>query len=124
MRGFLVCCVMLAAGCSAPEAKPSFDVAGVKPTPDGDTATLTGWFVLNDRSFRLYPTLTKPDDDAKCISGVLLSLAGVPPPEYSNRPMSISGYVYDVKDDAAQGAANPCGSSVILEAVDVMTPES
>lgn len=122
MRGILICSVLLAAACS-PEAKPSFDIAAVKPGGEGDTATLTGWLVLNDRSFQLYPTLTKPAEGATCISGVLLSLAGMPPPEYSNRPMSISGYVFDAKDDAAQGAANPCGSSVILEAIDVMVPE-
>lgn len=122
MRGVLVCCMMLAAACS-PEAKPSFDIVAVKPTAEGDAATLTGWFRLTDRSFRLYPTLTKPADDAKCISGVLLSLAGVPTAEYSDRPMSISGYVFDAKDEASQGAANPCNSTVILQAIDVMVPE-
>lgn len=124
MRGVLVCCVMLAmAGCQAPAEKPSFDLPGLKPTADGETATLTGWFRLNDRSFSLYPTLTKPADNAPCLSGVLLSLAGNPTPEYSDRPMTISGYVFGEKDDAAQGAANPCKSSVILEAVDVTVPE-
>ncbi len=126
MRGLLVCCVMLAVGCSAPEpaAKPSFDLAGMKPTADGDAATLTGWFTLEGRSFTLHPTLTKPASNAPCLSGVLLSLAGVPTPEYSDRPMTISGYIYDAKDPAAEGAANPCKSGVILEAIDVMVPDA
>ncbi len=124
MRGLLVCCVMLAAGCSTPAAKPTFDVAGMKPTADGETATLTGWFKLDGRSFQLYPTLTKPGANDMCVSGVLLSLAGVPTPEYSDRPMTVSGYVFDAKDEAAEGAANPCKSSVIIEAIDVMVPDA
>lgn len=126
MRGLLVCCVMLAAGCSAPApaAKASFDLAGLKPTADGETATLTGWFTLEGRAFTLTPTLTKPGADAACLSGVLLSLAGAPTPDYSGRPMTVSGYVYDAKDEAAEGAANPCKSSVIIEAIDVMVPDA
>ncbi len=123
MRGGLACCVMLAAACSAPAPKPTFDIAVVKPTPDGETAALTGWFELEERSFKLYPSMSKPAGDAACLSGVLLSLAGMPPPEYTNRPMTISGYVYGATDEANAGAANPCGSSVIIQAVDVMTPE-
>ena len=126
MRGLLICCVLLAVGCSAPApaAKPSFDLAGVKPTADGEVATLTGWFKLSDRSFQLYPTLTKPGATDACVSGVLLSLAGVPTAEDSDKPMTISGYVYGEKDDAAQGAANPCHSSVIIEAIEVAVPDA
>jgi hypothetical protein len=126
MRGLLACCALFVAGCSAPEpvAKPSFDLAGMKPTADGDAATLTGWFTLEGRAFTLYPTLTKPASNAPCLSGVLLSLAGMVTPEYTNRPMTVSGYVFDAKDPAAEGAANPCQSSVIIEAIDVMVPDA
>jgi hypothetical protein len=124
MRGLLACCLMFAAACSTPAAKPTFDLAGMKPTPDGETATLTGWFNLVDRTFRLYPTAAKPANDAPCLSGVLLSLAGMPTPEDSNRPMTVTGYVYAKGDEAAQGAANPCQSGVILEAIEVSAPET
>lgn len=122
MRGFLVCCVMLAAGCSTPAAKPTFDLAGMKPTPDGETATLTGWFKLERQSFELYPTMTKPGANDACVSGVLLSLAGVPKPEDSDKPMTVTGYVYGAGDDAAQGAPNPCHSGMIVEAIEVDVP--
>ncbi len=123
MRGLLVCLVMLA-GCSVPTVKPTFDAAGMMPTPDGETATLTGWFKLDGRSFQLYPTTTKPAAKDACVSGVLLSLAGIPTSGESDRPMTISGYVYDAKDDAAQGAANPCQSAVIVEAIEVAIPDA
>ena len=121
MRGLFVLSLILVAGCTPP-APPTFDLAGLKPTADGETATLTGWFKLDGRSFTLTPSATKPADNAACLSGVLLSLAGNPTPEYSDRTMTVSGYVYDAKDDAAEGAANPCHSGVIIEAIEVSTP--
>ena len=124
MRGLLVCCVMLAAGCSTSAAKPTFDLAGMKPTADGDAATLTGWFKLEGHSFQLYPTMTRPGANDACVSGVLLSLAGVPRAEDSDRPMTVSAFVYDAKDDAAEGAPNPCHSAVIVEAIEVSVPDA
>lgn len=122
MRTLIVIAGLMLAGCAPPAAPPTFDVAGLKPTPDGDTATLTGWFRFTDRSFTLTPSKTKPADGAPCLSGVLLSLAGVPTPDFNDREMSVTGYVFGVADDAAQGAANPCNSQVILEAIEVSTP--
>jgi hypothetical protein len=127
MRGLLACCVMLAAACTAPETpetKSTFDVAGLKPTSDGETATLIGWFKLDGRSFRLYPALTEPEASDACVSGVLLSLAGVPTEDESDRPMSITGFIYDTRDEAASGAANPCNSRVIIAAIEVMRPDA
>ena len=126
MRGLLACCVVLAAACTAPapEAKPTFDLAGLQPSADGDAPTLTGWLVIDGRSFRLYPTATKPADNSPCVSGVLLSLAGMPTPDYSDRVMNVAGYVYGEKDDAAQGAPNPCHSAVIVEAIEVSIPDA
>ena len=126
MRRFLACCAMLAAACTAPApaAKPTFDLAGLKPSADGDAPTLTGWLVIDGRSFRLYPTATKPADNSPCVSGVLLSLAGMPTPDFSDRVMNVSGYVLDKNDPGAEGAANPCQSSVIITAIEVDVPDA
>ena len=89
-----------------------------------DAPTLTGWLVIDGRSFRLYPTATKPADNSPCVSGVLLSLAGMPTPDFSDRVMNVSGYVLDKNDPGAEGAANPCQSSVIITAIEVDVPDA
>lgn len=124
MRGLLAGLAVLATACSTPTAPPTFDIAATRPTGDGDAATLTGWFTFSDRTFRLYPTRTKPADGAPCLSGVLLSLAGVPTPDFNDRPMTVMGFIYDKADEAAQGAANPCQSGVIIEAIEISVPEA
>ena len=84
----------------------------------------TGWLVIDGRSLRLYPTATKPADNSPCVSGVLLSLAGMPTPDFSDRVMNVSGYVLDKNDPGAEGAANPCQSNVIITAIEVSIPDA
>ncbi|MEQ1782453.1 MAG: hypothetical protein ABMA14_13910 [Hyphomonadaceae bacterium] len=126
MRGVLACCVLLATGCTAPgpAVKPTFDLANLKPSADGDAPTFTGWLVIDGRDFKLYPTAAKPADNDPCVSGVLLSLAGMPTPDFSNRVMNVTGYVFDKIDPGAEGAANPCHSAMIVEAIEVSVPDA
>lgn len=122
MRGLLACCLLLVTACT-PAAKPTFDIAAVKASPDGDAPTLTGWLLIDGRGFRLYPSSSKPAADAPCLSGVLLSLAGVPTADMSDRVMTVSGFILDKSDPGAEGAANPCQSDVIITALEVGFPE-
>lgn len=124
MRGCLLAfCAMLMAGCQAPPAaKPTFDAEGMKPAPDGETATLTGWFRFVGRDFQIYPTMTAPTGDTPCLSGVLLSLAGVPTPDFADRPMKVSGYVANADDPSVEGVVNPCKSAVVISVVDLEVP--
>lgn len=122
MRGLLACCLVLAVACT-PATKPTFDISTVKASPEGDAPTLTGWLQIEGRSFRLYPSTTKPAANAPCLSGVLLSLAGVPTDDMSDRLMSVSGFILDKDDPSAEGAANPCQSDVIITAIEIGYPE-
>lgn len=38
--------------------------------------------------------------------------------------MTVMGFIYDKADEAAQGAANPCQSGVIIEAIEISVPEA
>lgn len=112
----LTASLMALAACAS---TPTFDIAKLQPTPDADQATLTGRFEVNGRQFRLYPG----SGDA-CLAGALTSLAGIPPLEYSNRQMTLSGRLLTAGGEEAGSLADPCGSGLILLADEVTVPDA
>lgn len=113
-RILLTASLLSLAGCASP---PTFDIGRLQPTPDAEQATLTGRFELNGRQFRLYPG----DGDA-CLAGVLTSLAGIPPSEFTNRQMTLSGRLLAVGSEEAGSLADPCGAGLIMLADEVTVP--
>ena len=112
----------LAGGCMTP--KPAFDIATLQPTTeDADQITLTGWLQLGDQ-IRLYPEQKHLGETAKstCISGVLLSLAGLPGPEYNDKRMAVSGYLRRMGAEGARTIKDECGSGLVLLVTDVSVP--
>jgi len=115
-RTLLTALLLALAACAS---TPTFDVAKLQPTPDAAQTMLTGRFELNGLQFRLYSGA----GDA-CISGALTSLAGIPPPEYSNRQMTLSGRLITAGREEAGSLADPGGSGLILIANEVTVPDA
>jgi hypothetical protein len=108
----------LATGCAS---APSFDIATLKPTEEADQATLTGHFELSGLQFRLYPGAAGAN--APCLSGALTSLAGLPPPEYTNRQMTLTGHLHRAGSAEAGAIVDACGSGIIMLANEVIVPQ-
>jgi hypothetical protein len=113
------------AACS-PVAK-SFDISALEPTVEADQKTLTGWFQMEEgfREFRLYPVETDigKTGGAICLSGLALSLAGVPTPDFNGERMSVTGSVHRVGSAEAGATSDACGAGVVMLAVDIAVAE-
>jgi len=117
--------VLALAACSAPSAE-SFDISKLQPTVEADQKTLTGWFQTDGfRNFRLYPAKADLGQTGKgsCISGIALSLAGIPTPDFNNRMMTITGSIHRTGSAEAGSTADSCGSGIVLLAMDISVPE-
>ncbi|MDP3736038.1 MAG: hypothetical protein Q8R02_01535 [Hyphomonadaceae bacterium] len=112
---------MALGGCLTP--KPAFDIPTLKPTEEADQVVLTGWLQLGDQ-IRLYPEKKHLGDMGKatCISGVLLSLAGRPGPEFNDRRVAVSGYLRRFGGEGSGSLKDECGSGLILLADGVSVP--
>lgn len=113
-RLLILIAALAATGCTA---APSFDIAALKPTPEGEQISLTGRFELNGLQFRLYSGA-----ESACISGALTSLAGVPTPDYNNRIMTLTGSLVLADTEAAGAIKEACGRGVVMLANEVTTP--
>ena len=114
-RPLLILAAAIAAtGCAT---APTFDVDTLKPTAEGEQISLTGRFELSGLQFRLYP-----GSDSTCLSGALTSLAGVPTPDYTNRPMTLTGTLVLADTPAAGAIKEACGRGVVMLANEVTTP--
>jgi hypothetical protein len=117
----------LALAACAPQAAKSFDISALQPTVEADQKTLTGWFQMDDgfREFRLYPAESDLGKvgGAVCLSGLALSLAGVPPPDFNGQRMTVTGSVHRVGSAEAGATADPCGAGMVLLAVDIAVAE-
>lgn len=113
-RLLILIAAVLSTGCAA---APSFDVETLKPTAEGEQISLTGRFELSGLQFRLYSGA-----ESACISGALTSLAGVPPAEYTNRPMTLTGTLVLANTEAAGAIKEACGRGVVMLANEVTTP--
>jgi len=118
MRGLLACCALFRlVGCSVPNAWRSPALTWRAWRPTGGWRRCDPARVVHAGRARLSLFIRLPDEARQqsrhAYSGVLLSLAGMVTPEYTNRPMTVSGYVFDAKDPAGRRPlANPCRSSV------------
>ncbi len=113
-RLLILAATLIAAGCAA---TPSFDVATLKPTAEGEQISLTGRFELSGLQFRLYSGA-----ESACISGALTSLAGVPTPDYNNRTMTLTGTLVLADTPAAGAIKEACGRGVVMLANEVTVP--
>jgi hypothetical protein len=116
----LAAAFLLALSGCATSGAARFDIASLAPTTEGELASLTGHFVLSGLQFRLYPGAA--GSSAPCLSGALTSLAGVPPPAYANRTMTLSGRLLASSDPEASSIPNACNSKVLMLATEVVTP--
>lgn len=122
MRAPLALALLALGGCLS--SKPAFDIATLQPTTeDADQVTLTGWLQLGGQ-IRLYPDKKHLGETGKatCISGVLLSLAGRPGPEFNDKRMAVSGYLRRMGSESAGALKDECGSGLILLADGVSQP--
>ena len=114
------------AGCAAPVPK-SFDISALEPTVEADQKTLTGWFQIEEgfREFRLYPVESDLGKigEAVCLSGLALSLAGVPTSDFNGVRMSVTGSVHRVGSVEAGATRDVCGAGVVLLAIDIAAAE-
>ncbi len=115
MRLLLIGVLALAA-CSTPLKLDLLN--GIKRVDDAEQIQLTGLLVLNGGDFRLYPN----GPAGGCISGTLLSLAGIPTPEYSNRTMAVTGYLHVAGTETAGATKDDCKAGMVLHATEVTTP--
>jgi hypothetical protein len=118
----LIFALLASAACTAPEAK-SFDISALQPTVEADQKALSGWFVLGEgfREFRLYPS--KRDlgktGSGECVSGMMLSLAGVPTPDFNGLRMAVTGSIHRAGSAEVGATRDACGAGIILLASDV-----
>jgi hypothetical protein len=110
------------AACTSPPA-PRFDIGALKPTAEGDQVELTGWLQI-DGQIRLYPEQRHLGGIGRgsCLSGATLSLAGIVPPAFSGRLMSISGFLHRAGSAEAGAVKDEYGSGLVLLATDVSVP--
>jgi hypothetical protein len=124
--GFAVLLASAFAACTPAPAK-SFDISALKPTVEADQQTLTGWFQMGDgfREIRLYPEQRHLGETGKgaCISGMGLSLAGVPTPDLNGKLMTVIGSVHRAGSAEVGTTADTCGSGLIILAMDISAPE-
>lgn len=89
--------------------------------------TLHGWFEFGDgfREFRLYPLKHDLGNTGRgaCVSGMMLSLAGVPTPDFDGRHVVVTGSIHRAGDAEVGATQDVCGASVILLASDVAVAE-
>jgi hypothetical protein len=95
---------------------PSFDIETLKPTAKGEQVSLTGRFELSGLQFRLFP-----GNGEACLSGALTSLAGLPPPEYTNRTMTLTGELHLAEPEGA--IKDACNRGLVMLANDVSVPD-
>ena len=112
-KSLVVIAGLLTAACAS---APSFNIETLKPTAEGEQVSLTGRFELSGLQFRLFPGA-----DDTCLSGALTSLAGVPPPEYSNRTMTLTGELHLAEPDGA--IKDACNRGLVMLANDVSVPK-
>lgn len=110
-------CLLAAFTTAACASAPTFNIASLQPTAETDQVSLTGRFELSGLQFRLYP-----GGGATCLSGALSSLAGVPTPEYTNRQMTLTGYLYKAGSEAAGEIIDACDSGIVMVANEVVAP--
>ena len=113
-RLLILTAALAATGCAA---TPTFDIANLKPTPEGEQVSLTGRFELSGLQFRLYSGA-----ESACISGALTSLAGIPTPDFNNRTMTLTGALVLADTEAAGQIKEACGQGVVMLANDVSLP--
>jgi len=114
----------LALALSACAPAPSFEIAPLLSAPElGKEVKLTGW-VQTEGPFRLYPLETDlgKSGDKSCISGVLTSLAGIPPPSMNHKRMTVEGRLYPVGARDAAAVKDECGNGVVLMVTDISSP--
>lgn len=118
VTGSLILCAMVVSACVV--HPPAFDPSRLETSQDGEAVTLTGWLHIGSREFQLY---ADPGRAAgPCVSGFLLSLAGVPTDDQNDRRMSVTGYLEPAGTEAAEGVSNPCGAPMVLMALEVAEP--
>lgn len=113
-RASLVAAALAATACAS---APTFNIPALQPTAETDQVSLTGRFELSGLQFRLYP-----GSGPACLSGALSSLAGVPPPEYTNRQMTLTGYLYKSGSEAAGEIVDACDTGIVMLANEVVVP--
>ncbi|HVY90453.1 MAG TPA: hypothetical protein VG942_16420 [Hyphomonadaceae bacterium] len=100
---------------------PSFEIAPLLSVrQEGKEVTLTGW-VQTEGPFRLYPLEADigKSGDKSCISGVLTSLAGVPPPTLNHKRMTVMGKLYPAGARDAANVKDECGNGIVLMVTDL-----
>jgi hypothetical protein len=126
MRRFFGITALALCACASPAAK-TFDISALKPTVEADQKALTGWFQLSGgfREFRLYPSKSDVGKTSRgsCISGIALSLAGVPTTDFHNRLMTVTGSIHGAGSPEAGSTPDTCGSGMVLLAMDISVPE-
>jgi len=113
-RACLLAAALATAACAS---APTFNIASLQPTAETDQVSLTGRFELSGLQFRLYPGA-----GATCISGALSSLAGLPTPDYTNRQMTLTGYLYKSGSEAAGEIPDACNTGIVMVANEVVVP--
>jgi len=126
-RRFGVLVLAVAVSACGPAAGKSFEISGLRPTVEADQQALTGWFQIGDgfREFRLYPEQRRLGEIGKgsCVSGLGLSLAGVPTPDFNGRRMTVTGSVHRAGSAEVGAATDACASGLIILASDISFPE-
>jgi hypothetical protein len=120
MRSSLALAGLALAGCVA---GPSFEIGALRPTTEGAQIVLVGWAQFAD-AFRLYPIQADlgKTGDRRCISGLLTSLAGIPPPVLDGQRLRASGQLYRVGNPEVASVRDQCGSGLVLLVDDIGLP--